>query len=124
MSLRQALIPEELFGRVQRRLDTLDRHAADLMFLQVSAQEVVLGQRRRFSLRSKSLIIQAVAAEPYLGRCPCCTSARVLTEEGRVIEGAERHPQTPWRLHAGLRPHARAERFPRRRTGLVHAQHL
>lgn len=79
----------ELFGRVQRRLDTLDRHAADLMFLQVSAQEVVLGQRRRFSLRSQALIIEAVAAEPYLGRCPCCTSTPVLTEEGRPVDGAE-----------------------------------
>ncbi|TPG39199.1 KilA-N domain-containing protein [Roseomonas nepalensis] len=78
-----------LFEPLHRRFDILDRHAADLMFLQVSAQEVVLGQRRRFSLRSQALIIEAVAAEPYRGRCPCCTSTPVLTEEGRVVEGAE-----------------------------------
>lgn len=83
-----AFLTEE-FHKLHRRLDTLDRHAADLMFLQVSAQEVVLGQWQRFSLRIQALIIEAVAAEPYAGQCPCCTSTPVLTEEGRVIEGAE-----------------------------------
>ena len=44
-----------LFEPLHRRFDTLDRHAADLMFLQVSAQEVVLALRWRALRRSLPL---------------------------------------------------------------------
>ena len=77
------------FRQVHRRLDTLDRHAADLMFLQLSAQEVVLGTRRNFSERSQASIAQAVAAEPYDGQCPCCGTVPVLAKGGRPVAGAE-----------------------------------
>ena len=77
------------FRDLHRRLDTLERHAADLMFLQLSAQEVVFGQRRDFSQRSLDLILRVVAAEPYGGQCPCCGSVPVLTRDGRRIPGAE-----------------------------------
>ena len=79
----------ESFRRLHVRLDTLDRHAADLMFLQVSSQDLLLGRRRDFSDRSRDIIQRAVAAEPFGGRCPCCTSAPVLTERGQPVPGAE-----------------------------------
>jgi hypothetical protein len=75
----------ELSGRVQRRLDTLDRHAAELMFLQVPAQEVVLGQRRRFSLRDCDGTSHPLASVRRLGSTAaayavaaafCCRSER------------------------------------------------
>lgn len=77
------------FGRLHLRLDTLERHAADLMFLQVSSQELVLGRRRDFSDRSRAMMIRAVAAKPYAGRCPCCTGTVVLTADGQPVSGAE-----------------------------------
>ena len=78
-----------LFRTLHRRLDTFERHAADQMFLQLSSQEIVWGQRRDFSEHSQATIIKAVAGEPFAGRCPCCTSAPVLTEAGRRMAGAE-----------------------------------
>ena len=75
--------------RIQRRLDLLDRHAADLMLLTLSGQELVLGRRRPFSGVSRALIIRAVAAEPYAGQCPCCGQARVLDADLRPVAGAE-----------------------------------
>ena len=77
------------FRDLHRRLDTLDRHAADLMFLALSGQELVLGQRREFSALSRAILIRVVAAEPYDGQCPCCGRARVLAEDGRPVPGAE-----------------------------------
>jgi hypothetical protein len=79
----------ESFRKLHRRLDTLDRHAADLMFLQISSKDLLLGQRRDFSERSRAIMLRAVAAEPFGGRCPCCTSAPVLTEAGQPALGAE-----------------------------------
>jgi hypothetical protein len=79
----------EHFGKLHRRLDTLDRHAADLMFLQLSAQDMLFGQRRDFSERSQALIIRVVAGEPYKGRCPCCMDVPVLAREARPVPGAE-----------------------------------
>ena len=79
----------EQFRDLHRRLDTLDRHAADLMFLQLSAQELVLGNRLEFSELSRAIITRVVAAEPFEGQCPCCGRARVLTEAGRPVPGAE-----------------------------------
>jgi hypothetical protein len=80
---------DEQFQRLHHRLDTLDRHAADLMFLQVASQDLVFGTRRNFSGLSQKAIRRAVAAEPYGGQCPCCGNARVLTRARQVVEGAE-----------------------------------
>jgi hypothetical protein len=77
------------FQRLHRRLDTLDRHAADLMFLQLSAQDLLMSQRRNFSERSQAAILRAVAAEPFEGQCPCCGTTPVLTQAGRPAPGAE-----------------------------------
>jgi hypothetical protein len=80
---------DEQFQRLHRRLDTLDRHAADLMFLLIASQDLVFGNRRNFSGLSQAAILRAVAAEPYGGQCPCCGDAPVLTEAGRPVAGAE-----------------------------------
>ncbi|MGK7871496.1 KilA-N domain-containing protein [Falsiroseomonas sp. E2-1-a20] len=80
---------DQQFQRLHRQLDTLDRHAADLMFLQIASQDLVLGTRRNFSIASQAAILRAVAAEPYGGQCPCCGDAPVLTEAGRPVIGAE-----------------------------------
>jgi hypothetical protein len=80
---------DEQFQRLHRRLDTLDRHAADLMFLQIASQDLVLGTRRDFSEANKAAILRAAEAESYRGQCPCCGDAPVLTEAGRPVKGAE-----------------------------------
>jgi hypothetical protein len=80
---------DQQFQRLHLRFDTLDRHAADLMFLQIASQHLVLGTRQNFSRLSQAAIRRAVAAEPYGGRCPCCGDARVLTRARQVVEGAE-----------------------------------
>jgi KilA-N domain len=77
------------FRAMHRRLDILDRHAADLMFLLLSAQDLLLGKRRDFSERSQAAITRVVAAEPFDGQCPCCSRKPVLTEAGRPAPGAE-----------------------------------
>jgi KilA-N domain len=77
------------FRRLHRRLDILDRHAADLMLLALSAQDVLLGQRRNFSERSQATIAEVLAAGPFDGQCPCCGNTPVLTEAGRPVAGAE-----------------------------------
>ena len=79
------------FRALHRRLDTLERHAAELMFLQLSAQDLLLDRRRDFSGRSQATIAEVAAAEPFGGRCPCCGHARVLAEGGgrAPLPGAE-----------------------------------
>ena len=77
------------FRALHRRLDTLERHAADLMFLVLSAQDLLLDKRRDFSERSQAAIAKVVAAEPFDGRCPCCGRERVLADGGRPLPGAE-----------------------------------
>ena len=78
------------FRDLHRRFDTVDRHAADLMFLTLSAQDLVLGKRRDFSGLSRAAIIRAVAAAPFDGQCPCCGQEPVLAEGGHVpLPGAE-----------------------------------
>ena len=79
----------ELFRQLHRRLDVLDRHAADQMFLQLSAQDLLLGKRRDFSGRSLATLLRVVAAEPFEGQCPCCGKTSVLSEAGRPVAGAE-----------------------------------
>ncbi len=76
------------FRDLHRRLDTLERHAADLMFLVLSAQEILLGNRLEFTGPTRTIILQVVAAEPFGGQCPCCLRERVLTETGRPVPGA------------------------------------
>jgi hypothetical protein len=77
------------FRELHRRLDTLERHAADLMFLALSGQELLFGGRREFSERSRALMARVVAAEPYGGQCPCCGREPVLAEGSRLLPGAE-----------------------------------
>ena len=74
---------------LHRRLDVLERHMADLMFLQLSAQDLLLGRRRDFSARSRDLIVAALRRTPYRGRCPCCGHEPVLDEAGLPLEGTE-----------------------------------
>ncbi len=80
---------ERQFRALHRRLDTLERHCADLMFLVLSAQDLLLDRRRDFSERSRAAIAEVTAAEPFDGRCPCCGDGRVLAESGRPLPGAE-----------------------------------
>lgn len=77
------------FRALHRRLDTVDRHAADLMFLLLSSQDLLLGKRRHFSDRSQAAIRAAVAAEPHEGLCPCCSRIPVLDQAGQPLAGAE-----------------------------------
>lgn len=71
-----------LIERLHLRLDTLGRHAADILFLQVSLQELVLGKRRDFFGRSRAMMLRAVAADTYRGFCSCCTGTSILDEAG------------------------------------------
>jgi hypothetical protein len=77
------------FRDLHRRLDTLERHMADLMFLALSGQELLFGGRRAFSVVSRALLARVVADEPYGGQCPCCGREPVLAEGGRLRPGAE-----------------------------------
>ena len=77
------------FRTLHGRLDTLERHAADLMFLVLSAQEILLDRRLEFTPLTRSILTRVVAAEPFDGQCPCCLREPVLTEAGRPMPGAE-----------------------------------
>ena len=79
---------EHQFDRLHRKLDHIDRHAADQMFLLVSVQELMLGQRRNFSDRSRAVICKVISAEPYEGQCPCCHAAPVLTSNDQLYSEA------------------------------------
>lgn len=83
---------ERQFDRLHRKLDHMDRHAADQMFLLVSAQELMFGRRRSFSERSRALMRTVIGAEPYEGQCPCCNAAPVLTADPNGSRGAENQP--------------------------------
>ena len=83
---------ERQFEQLHRKLDHMNRHAADQMFLLVSAQELMLDQRRNFSERSRALMREVIGAEPYEGQCPCCNAAPVLTTEPNGSRGADRQP--------------------------------
>lgn len=76
------------FRHLHRRLDTIDRHAADLFLYAASAQEL-FGPRRDFSERNRAMLRAVVAAEPYEGLCPCCLERRVLGPDGKPLPGAE-----------------------------------
>ena len=80
---------EYQFEHLHRKLDHINRHAADQMFLLVSAQELMFDRRRSFSERSRALMRAVISAEPYEGQCPCCSAAPVLTAESQPMEGAE-----------------------------------
>ena len=80
---------ERQFRDLHRRLDILDRHAADLMLLALAGQDLLLGERRKFSIMNRILMIRVVAAEPYGGQCPCCGQARVLSDDGQPVPGAQ-----------------------------------
>ena len=52
----------------------------DLMFLQLSAQDLLTGKRRNCSERSQAVIASAVSAPPFDHAYPCCG----LTRSGKV----------------------------------------
>lgn len=79
----------EYFEKLHHRFDTLDRHAGDLMFLQLCSQDLLVGKRREFSRATRGIIVRVLGAEPYKGRCPCCLQERVLAERARPAPGAE-----------------------------------
>ncbi|WP_139323345.1 hypothetical protein [Roseomonas sp. TAS13] len=89
MEAGDASLPAAEFERLHRRLDVLECHMADLMFLQLSAQDLLLGRRRDFSVRSRELIAAALHRTPYRGRCPCCDREPVLDAAGLPLEGTE-----------------------------------
>jgi hypothetical protein len=62
------------FRALHRRLDTLERHAADLMFLVLSAQDLLLDKRRDFSERSQADIAKVAAAEPSVAGAPAAAA--------------------------------------------------
>jgi hypothetical protein len=80
---------QQQFGTLHRRLDTLDRHGGDIMFLVISSQELMMGRRRSFSQLSRATIRRVVALSPFKGRCPCCRAANVLLPGGVTVSGAE-----------------------------------
>lgn len=80
---------ERQFDQLHRKLDNINRHAADQMFLLVSAQDLMFDRRRSFSERSRALMREVISAEPYEGQCPCCNAAAVLTTDKQPLEGAE-----------------------------------
>ena len=80
---------ESRFQLLARRFDTADRHAADLMFLISSTQEILLGKRRDFTDRSQGIMRLVIGKAPYEGRCPCCEEARVLGPMGNRVTGAD-----------------------------------
>lgn len=88
---RDALVRylERQFEQLHRKLDHMNRHAADQMVLLVSAQELLLDRRRSFSERTRALMREVISAEPFEGQCPCCNAALVLTNTGQPVEGAE-----------------------------------
>lgn len=76
-------------ARLHERLDMLERHAGDLMFLATAAQELVLGNRRPFSGRTQAAIRAVIARPPFVGRCPSCHTAPVLMTDGKPARGAQ-----------------------------------
>ena len=80
---------ERQFDRLHRRVDTLDRHAADTMLLVGSAQDLLLDKRRPFSASGKAVLTGVVANPPYEGQCPSCGAVPVLTPDRKVLVGAE-----------------------------------
>ena len=77
------------FDQLHCKLDHMNRHAADQMFLLVSTQDLMLGRRRNFSDRSQAFMRAVISAEPYEGQCPCCHAAPVLTAGNLPVEGSE-----------------------------------
>ncbi len=80
---------EHQFGHLHDRYDTLERHAADLMFLLTAARELVLGNRRPFSELSQDILRDVVAMQPFAGQCPCCCTRSVLSPNGRLAAGVQ-----------------------------------
>ena len=106
--------PARQFRALHDRLDTLERHQADLMFLQLSAQELLLGNRLEFTGLGRSVTTKVVAAEPFGGQCPCCLRERNITEAGRVVPGAEFDPFFHRGLEQGRAWVVDLRRLPRR----------
>jgi hypothetical protein len=76
----------DAFQRLHRRLDTLERHAADQMFLQVSSQDLVLGRRRDFSERSRTMMLGRWPPSPSAAGVPAAPAPSSST-------ATERFPQ-------------------------------
>ena len=117
---------ERQFDQLHRKLDHINHHAADQMFLLVSAQDLMFDRRRSFSERSRALMRAAISVEPYEGQCPCCNAAPVLTADSQPVEGAEydhffhhglNRPEHGWLIcqacHVELTPGGYLVRFSR-----------
>ena len=96
---RLCLMLEQQFQALHRRLDALEHHAADTMFLVLSGQALVLGARREFSARSRAVTAAVVASPPFAGRCPACGVTPVLTSEGKPVAGEAEFDHV---FHCGL----------------------
>ncbi|MBB5696512.1 KilA-N domain-containing protein [Muricoccus pecuniae] len=77
------------FQAMNRRLDALERHVRDGLFLQLSAQDLLMGRRRHFTGRSQGLMLAVLRDPPYEGLCPCCGVHPVLDAVGERLPGAE-----------------------------------
>ena len=80
---------EQQFAQLQARLDTLDRHAADLLMLLSALQTLMLGNRLAFTARSQAIIRTVVALPPFNGFCPCCRTRPVLAADGTPLPTAQ-----------------------------------
>jgi hypothetical protein len=98
------------FERLQSRLDAIDQHASDLMFLATAGHELVFGNRRPFSGRSQAILCAVVALDPFAGRCPCCSRTGVLSPQCQPSAGAAfdhffnralNRPENGWLICAG-----------------------
>lgn len=101
---------EHQFERLQSRIDTIDRHASDLMFLATAGHELTFGNRRPFSGRSQAILCAVVALEPFAGSCPCCCRTSVVSRYGQSAVGAAfdhfynralNRPENGWLICAG-----------------------
>ena len=126
------------FRGLHGRFDTLERHAADLMFLQLSAQELVLGNRLEFTGAGAEHHHQGGGGRALRGPVPLL-SARARSHRGRP-SGARRRVRPllpsrpepagawvvdlrgvpcradPWWLPRPLHADARVPRLPGRRA--------
>lgn len=80
---------QQQFGALHHRLDTLDRHGGDIMFLVISSQELMMGRRRSFSQLSQATMRRVAAVQGTAPMLPC---------DDRFVAGRR------YRLGCGIRP--------------------
>lgn len=80
---------EDQFAQLQARFDSLEQQAGDLLFLVTAVQALMLGNRRAFTLRSRTIMRQVVALPPFDGACPCCGLRPVLGRDANPLASAQ-----------------------------------